>query len=371
MHRIYDLVYFPDIMKLNKESLESIALELDLPTDCSAIELAQSIEDTMNNGREIRYRGLAPVELIVLAGKVSVSWYPIVKTNHDENLIDVIAEQLHFNPLSENRIPPIEQLTSRPTIIGGFLKHPETPNQYYLRVMVKTGIKRTISGIRALPQITTTLCTVFINENDGYLEIRADSKLAAKVEKMFAQLLDGHIESLDRRNVVAPFGYEIEQLATALNGRFIEAEAIPEGVLESLTAEQVQAVVDILTTVDTYLRGGDIVELEQVLLAAKTTLSESETSFANIPFSATVLAGMEKLGMGTGDDGELSLQPLYTLLKPYLQNQGGYIQFPLDENGLTRYYKIKVGLVTNSVYFVTPATENAITHVRNIVLRLT
>ncbi len=370
MYRLYDMVYLPDIMKLNRDSLESIAIEIDIPTDGSAVELAQRLGDAIASSREIRYQGLIPVESIILAGKVSVSWYPFVKSNNEENLINVITERLQFNPLRETKIPPLDQLSSEPVVIGGFIRHPDMPNQYFLRIMVKTGIKRTVSGLSATPQITTALCSVYINEDEGFIEVRADSKQANKIEKMLAKILEGHIEALDRRSVVAPFGYEIENLATELNGRLVETEAIPEAILDTLSVEQVQSVVDILTAIDTYLQDGNMVDLEQVLQSAKTILSEPDTGFANIPFSATVLAGMERLGMGAGDEGELRLQPLYTLLRPHLQNQGGNIQFPLVDEGVTRYYKIKVGLVTNTVFFVTPASENAIAHVRNKILRL-
>jgi hypothetical protein len=76
---------------------------------------------------------------------------------------------------------------------------------------------------------------------------------------------------------------------------------------------------------------------------------------------------MKRLGMSVKDT-DLREQPLYSILQPYLQHQGGFITYPVVESGVTNFYTIKVGLTTNTVYFISPATEKAIEKVRNKIL---
>lgn len=69
-------------------------------------------------------------------------------------------------------------------------------------------------------------------------------------------------------------------------------------------------------------------------------------------------------------NGELRDQPLYKAFQPYLQHQGGFLQFPLIEDGIINHYTLKVGLTTNTIYFVTSATEKSIEYVRKKILLL-
>ncbi|MGX7835797.1 hypothetical protein ACWKSR_11665, partial [Campylobacter fetus subsp. venerealis] len=67
---------------------------------------------------------------------------------------------------------------------------------------------------------------------------------------------------------------------------------------------------------------------------------------------------------------ELRGQPLYDFLRPYLQHQTGFIRFPFrePETGTVEEYTIRVGLRVNSIYFVTPATENVMNYVRERII---
>ena len=77
---------------------------------------------------------------------------------------------------------------------------------------------------------------------------------------------------------------------------------------------------------------------------------------------------MSTIGMGTREDiqEDLSNQPLNSLLKEYMNNQSGFINFILEYDN--KSYTIQVGVTTNSINFRTYSTEECIGYIRNMTI---
>jgi len=82
-------------------------------------------------------------------------------------------------------------------------------------------------------------------------------------------------------------------------------------------------------------------------------------------FTTMFLSGLEKVGLGGNND--LRAHALYNYLKPHVQQQGGYIHFA-SESG--EDCTIRVGVTTNSIQFLTAATEKMVKYVRESVIIL-
>lgn len=163
---------------------------------------------------------------------------------------------------------------------------------------------------------------------------------------------------------MAPFADNVGELADSLGGTLNETVAKPEFILENLTEDQVKAIVNILQALDSYFIESDINILDDELRQANEAFGDHLLA---VPFAATIISGMEKLGIGVSD-GDVRSLALYDYVRPYLQHQGGFIKFKALENGVEKEFTIRVGLTTNSIYFNTPATENVLKFVRERVI---
>lgn len=362
MLTIQNISLLNDIIRLPRESLQEISADLNLPTDCSVTEMAEKIWIGIYQNPELQNRVLDQHRHKILCGKTSVTWYslPNGALNGAKQLI---IENSGFNPFQVLNIPPADELTSTPVLISA--APGDSDAEYYLRFMYKSGVSRHFHGAQLDLRPNSGVKTVYVNEDTGCIEVRTDAKASGKFASNLASLIRQHI-TMTQINFLVPFGNDIERIADALGGELIDAVAKPELLLEDFTQDQANGVVSILSALDAFFEQEDIDVLQDSLQAARTIFGDEMLA---IPFTALILNGLEKVGMGvTGRD--LRGLPLYDFLKPHLQNQGGFIHFELPENGVMQSYTIRVGLKTNSIYFMTPATENAINHVReHIIIR--
>ena len=216
-------------------------------------------------------------------------------------------------------------------------------------------------GSRPAPK----MCTVYIDEEKGIVEVRAEPRVAKGIAETLFSIIRQRA-FMEQHEVLAPFGHDVENFADALNGEVIDTSSKPEILLEDFTTEQAEAIVDILSALDEYFSEEDIVTLQSNLTAANEVFGDS---LLETPFTAVILAGLQKVSMGS--DKELRGQPLYDFLRPYLQHQTGFIRFPFpqDTEDEGESYTIRVGLKANSIVFVSPATEEVINFVRqNIII---
>lgn len=363
MLKYQDIVYISDLINLPKSILQDIGNKLNLSNiNLNVMDIALEIYNKCNNNDEIWDKVISLARSYIFAGRTSVCWYRINKTDAEKTILQTIIDRIGFNPLHQKN-PQInyENLPTTPQIIGGIQLD---ERKYLLRLIFSSGTRTVFNGLSPETQKITSFMNAIIDEDKNYIEIRGSDRLARKIADYFENVLSSVIEPLERKNIIAPFGNNIEQLADLLNGKLVEIISIPEEILSELTAEEADAIGNILIAIDEYFTSGDLGNLEKTLQASRAYFSEKA-----VPFTAIVLAGMSRLGMAA--DNELRSQPLFSMLQPYLQYQGGFLKFPLEEDGIRKYYTIKVGVRTNTIYFVTPSTEECIKYVRDKILSLT
>ncbi|MFM9278038.1 hypothetical protein [Paenibacillus jiagnxiensis] len=360
MLKIAELVLIGDLMRLSKDKLKEICTNLDMPNDGPASELVSKIWIRMKESEETRHRVFEASQEHIFGGKTSVSWY---KFSDGIKGLREIIQQNHtaFNPFETLHMPLTEHISSDPVLIGaaqGVKEH-----EYYLKYTYKVGVTREIilDNIETRPKTATT--TLYVNEEEGFIEVRTDPKNAEKIAKGFAQLIRQQV-IMDPVRVMAPFGYNAEDLADALGGELIDTVGKPNITLDEFTQSQASSVVTILSALDSYFENEDISELQTNLQEARQSLGEE---FSAIPFTALILNGMEKVGMGV-KERDLRGTPLYDYLKTSIEHQGCFIQFPVEEDGVRTTHTIRVGMQSNSIFFMSQASEAAIDFVRKRVI---
>ncbi len=361
MHQIPNIAMWSDMVNLPKETLRDICINLGIPEKGSVDELCERIWPKIKDNKEVQLQSLGDAKSKLLGGKTSVTWFSL-----DTDLMgfkDRIIGGIGYNPFDVIRVPGVDDITAHPVIISGAVG--DTEDEYYLRFMHRIGNARYVYGTDLEYRPRTETTTVYFNEREKFFEVRTEPRKAEKVAKSLAELTNLQI-SLEQIKVAAPFGYNTEDIADALGGELIDARAKPELLLENFTEDQANAVVEILSAIDTYFSGEDFDSLREELEKTKEKFGEE---YLAIPFTALILNGLDKIGMGvTGRD--LRGLPLYDFLKPHLQPQGGYIRFPFTENGVTKSHTIRVGLTTNSIQFVSAATEGVFRYVRDRLITL-
>lgn len=359
MLTIANIAMLKDIVRLPKDSLTEICTNLNLPSSGVKDDLANRIWDRIRGDRTLQNEALEPVKNRILAGKTAVTWYKSTASDSLWGAKKLIIENCDFNPFETATVPFIDELTSTPVLISG--ADGEEEGEYYLRFIFKSGVVRDYYT-ETITRPKTQLCNVYINERSGIVEIRSEPKVAEEIASVLFQLIQQRT-FMEQTKVLAPFGSQVEKLADALGGEVIDTSSKPEYLLDEFTTEQGEAIVDILAALDDYFQTGDIDTLQDNLLHAQEVFGEN---LLETPFTAIILAGLQKVSMGS--DRELRGQPLYDFLRPYLQHQSGFVRFRYPENGVVKAYTIRVGTNSNSIYFVTPATESVIKHVRNTIV---
>jgi hypothetical protein len=351
-----------DLVNLPREVLRDICINLGLPEKGSVDELCERIWPKIKGDKELQNRVLSNAKSNLFGGKTSVTWFTFDKGDL-AGLKDRVISSLPYNPFECLRVPDAQDITSEPVIISGAVG--ETKDEYYLRFMYRIGNARYTYGMDMEYRPRTEITTVYFNESKDFIEVRTEPKKAEKVARSLAMLTQQQI-SLEQVRVAAPFGFNTELIADALGGELIDQKAKPELLLENFSEEQAKAVVDILSALDTYFGNENFDMLRDALERTKEKFGEE---FLAIPFTALILNGLDKIGMGV-TDGDLRGRPLYDFLRPHLQPQGGYVRFPFTENGITKIHTIRIGLTTNSIQFVSAATEGVFGYVRDRLLAL-
>ncbi|MCY9765188.1 hypothetical protein M5X06_32025 [Paenibacillus alvei] len=360
MINISELVLLDDIVHLPKETLKEICTNLNTPEDGSISELVSKIWPQMKESTAKRTQVYESCKARIFGGKTSVSWYKFAEGI--QGVKDLIIENTpEFNPFEEIKIPQRDSISSEPMLIGAATGPNE--GEYYLRYMYKVGVTREIimDSIELKPRTTTT--TLYVNEVDGYIEVRTDPRNSNKIAKSFAQLIKLQI-AMEPIQVTAPFGHSAERFADALTGELIDTVGKPNLALDEFTEAQANSVVSILSALDAYFENEDINELQSNLQEARQSLGDD---FTSIPFTSLILNGMEKVGMGV-KERDLRGTPLYDYLSSSIEHQGCFIQFPVNEDGINVIHTIRVGLQSNSVFFMSQASEVAIDFVRKCVI---
>nr|WP_289038303.1 hypothetical protein [uncultured Allobacillus sp.] len=357
MHSITDIVLINDVINLPKKTLEGLCTDLNLDNSGYKGELVNRIYQYINSNDIANSDVFESSKQKLLAGKVSVTWYRIDEGLTTDEFREKIVEKADFNPFENMSIPDIEELTTDPVLIGG--SKGINDSEIYLRFAYKNGVRQEPYGTGVNTTPRGAFATVLFDTNSGIVEIRGDSRKAEDIAVKVAALLDQQV-NLER--IEAPFNQTIGNIADSLEGELIDSTSKPELILDDFAEEQTEAIVNVLQALDDYFRYYDTEVLEEKLNQANTAFDEQIT----VPFSALMLSGMGKVGLG--GEKEIRQLPLYAYLNPNLQHQGGFVRFNYTEEGVEKSYTIRVGMTTKSIFFTTPVTENIISYVRSNVL---
>lgn len=354
--RVVDIIFFTDILKLPKQSLKDICTDLRLESTGSSFDLASRIHEyiRLNNNE-----ALNRVQSRLLAGKTSVTWFLGNQENIFENVLEKIYE---ISPNLENNIEhiPTEQITTDPRLIA---IAQGMGNKIYLRFIYNSSVRREVNGLNVNTVAKTEITTVLIDTGSNILEIRTESKKAARIASAIATLLGEEI-SFEQITVLNNFDNNVELIANALEGELIDATSTPELNLENLNREHTTAMLDILNALNSFFEEEDE---EALLTTMRDSLEIFDDHILTVPFTALILNGMEKVGLRV-NEGDLRNHPLYETLSPHLLHQGGFIKFNVTISGVEQSFTIRVGITTNSIYFTTPAMEEVITFVNERVV---
>lgn len=362
MHRIRDVIVLSDIMKLPKAELIDICTDLGIDSSGVTFDLATRIWDGLRDHQQME--ALQRVEDKLLAGKTSVTWFELENREALRGIRETIIERSTFNPFESIREYHPEDLTSEPILLSA--ANGSTDAEYYLRFVFNSGTRRDVAlnDIRIVPK--PSVINVYINENEGIIEVRADSRSATKVASSLALLINRQI-TLEPIDVLAPFGSNVERFADRLEGKLIDTTSTPELeiLMEDFTGEHNRAILNILNSLNVFFDQDDEEKLVRELREASEVF---EDYILTVPFTALILCGMEKVGLRV-NQGDLRGIPLYDYLRPHLQHQGGFIKFTRPVAGIEKSFTVRVGITTNSVYFTTPCNEEVIRYVRDRILR--
>lgn len=361
MLTIQNIALATDIARLPKGDLEDLCSDLDLPVDGAGYDLAMRIWGKVNSDAKLQDEVLLKCKPKLLCGRTAATWYKLTSGASLEGSKGRIQSKLDFDPFTTVRIP--QNIKSTPVIISG--SQGDTDKEYFLRFIYKSPNARIITGtsMESIPR--SSISTVYVNEDSGIIEIRADYKSSPKIMAAYSELL-GQQSVVEPVKIAAKYGNKVEPIADDLGGVLIDATTKPRLELEDLSLEQAKAVVDILVAIDEFSATEDIELLRSKLVDSREVFGDS---FSEVPFAAIVMAGLGKVGFGADTAArDLRVTPLYEMLKPYLESHGGHIRFSVVEEGITNYHTVQVGITTNSIFFKTIATESVIRFVRDRVI---
>ncbi|MBP2646115.1 MAG: hypothetical protein H6Q75_1555 [Firmicutes bacterium] len=357
MMTVQNLVLVQDIVRLPKTTLEEICTKLSVTKDGSLDELTVRIWGQLVDNPELQNSALEHCRNRIFGGRLSVTWYTPADGFTLSNLFEILTENCNFDVFNTIKIP--QNITTTPEVIGA--AKGEQEGEYFLRFIYKSPIFRNFYDIKTVyPR--SAVATVVINESNGYIEVRADYKSAPQIAAALGQLIK---IPLKQKRIGEKSGNRIEGIAKALNGNLVDASAKPDLLLDEPTVEQAKAVIKILAAIDCFFENEDTEILRTRLLEGREAFG---VEIVHLPFAARVLSGLGKVGLGVSSENrDLRATPLYGVLEPYLQNQGGYIRFSIGEDASVTH-TVRVGMTTNSIFFATPASEFVIDYIRERVI---
>lgn len=347
-----DLMFLPDLFKLKKSYLEPIALDYGIDPTQDIATISTGVWDVITCSPENRSNVFDRISSYIFAGKTSVSWYLFPNAREC------------FNPQTfPQHVSEIDDrlITSTPTLIGMARIEEDV---YLLRYVVKTGIIKQVTGFNVTTTPKSSIISVIVDLEDGFVELRTDPKTAKKTIQVLSTSLGNDASLIHFENFTDE---TLERLVDELDGKLVETLSFPESEIEDISQEQVHGVIQVLESITDFFATSDTDQLTDSLSTLEVACTGID--LASIPFANLILVGMNKLGMCT-INGDLREQALFSLLRPHISYRRGFIEFPLSVNGITETHTIRVGLDSKSIYFNSASNDYVIKAVREKLLRL-
>lgn len=357
------LVLKEDIGKLPKELLDELCDGLEIPENADPYDLANIIYSEYNSSQEKMGIIYSSFKDIVYAGRRAVTWFSLPEDLEKVDLQAAFEERLGIKPY-EGIIQRNAQSIGKSAAVVGASSYGET-NRHLIRFLVGSGATRLPFGGDYNTYPTSTLISTIIDFDERFIEIRSDPKYNIRILKEYAVLLGMASKRITGTiKPIEPYGNKVDELAEKLGGWVFKTDSRPDIILKQPNEEQVAATASMLIAIDQFFEEQDLKLLGDRLSQGRNALGE----LADLPFSLVLLSGLEKVGVSVKEADDVKFQPLLVALKPHLESLGGFIKFPVNENGIEAYHTIRVGLTTKSVSFRTYATEDAIEKVRGVIL---
>ncbi len=359
--KIAEAILESDLQRLSKKSLVDICNELKLSPKGLQSELSGRIWAFLRENKNRKEAVLKEYEEMALCGKTSVTWYYLEGGATLKGSREKILAKARFNPFSKAVMPDTGKITESPILISAI--EGQSKEEYYLRFVHKIGTINKFSGSQREVIPITKVVTVYMNEDSNCIEIRTEANSAKKFASTIAGMIEQHT-AITPRNIVDKDGKNIGAIADKLGGILTESTSKPETNIGDISGQETKNLIAIITAIDAYFLDDDIRSLEGNLQAAKQELDLAQGTL----FTTMFLSGLEKVGLGGKSD--LRDHAFFNYLKPHVQQQGGYINFSIGEIPFAENCTIRVGVTTNSIQFLTSATEKAVKYVRENVIIL-
>lgn len=353
MNSIKSLIFGQDINKLSNSFLKEICEELNLETTGNSNELTSRI---LSNFERVEGSLLNKVEQYIFTGATSLAWYKAVNPTGLQDFKQRLISKLQSNPF-ENVLTDYSHVGSEPVVIGA--AEIQGKNAFYIRLIYRASVSVDYIVSNARTSSKYDLVTVVVDVDKSVLEIRSSSKVARKINNYIADLVDEFGYQFQQYDFLENFENKLEGIADALGGQLIDAQAKPNGNKSTIDQEKGEALVSILSAIDTYYGEGEISLIEQRL-----ENEEVREILETTPFTVLLLSGLETIGLGS--IRELRGLPLYDYLDQYLNKEKGSILFNYVLNGTVEEYSVKIGVTTKTFKFNVCAQEAVVEYVRGI-----
>ena len=323
----------------------------------------ESSEDLYNDRKAI-YSNLDAYEVLkskIFAGKTSVKFWGIVgydSKEGKETIKNTIESWDFYNKIKMDELQDkVNNKTLEiPTAYTCIKTHEDI---YLLRFIVPCGNKRDDNGInnKKIRQYKNVVC--FINLKYGYIEVRTEATFADRVIDALKYRLN--LSSIRNIPILLNFENNIENFKDSFeNAKFINMKSIPEFDFD-ISEEDSEMLVNVLLILEDFI----INDKDETILEELKSISFED----NNGFIPLLLAGLCGIGFSTRktDCRDITNQPMYKIIEPYLNHQIGKLHVTEAATGYT--YSIKISIKRNNVSFESELTdENFINTVRKKLL---
>ncbi len=354
---IKDILLKRDFIKLNLNTLKTMGVILGKSYETTE-ELYEDRENIYSNDDAYNL-----LKSKIFACKTSIKYWSIGPVDNEENIeiLKHIIESWDF--YNKNNIKDLE-----PNIKNNSLDIPTAytcikveEKIYLLRFIVPCGSKRNDDGVsnEKIKQYKNVVC--FINIDKGYVEIRTEPTYADRIKEVLTYR--HNLKGIANIAILRHFNNNIENFKDSFeNAKFISSKSIPEFDFD-ISEEDSETLVNVLLILEDFIDNKD----ESILEDLKN-VNFDDNSNGFIPL---LLAGLCGIGFSTRktDCRDISNQPMYKIIEPYLNHQIGKLRVTEVETGDT--YSIQISMKRNSILFQSELTnESFIEAVRNKLLNI-
>ncbi|MDB8803396.1 hypothetical protein PN294_14530 [Romboutsia sp. 1001216sp1] len=356
--KIEDILLERDFHRLNSNTLRIIGVLME-----KGYEGTDDLYKDKDN-IYINESAYAILKSKIFACKTSIKYWGLSRIDKLENrnaLIETIESWDFYN---NNKINELEPKVKNKSL--------ETPTAYtclkiedeiyLMRFIVPCGNKRDDDGISdtKIRQYKNVVC--FINIKYGYIEIRTESTYAERVIEVLQYKLN--LNGVRTLPILGHFNNNIEDFKDSFeNAKFINSKSIPEFDFD-ISEEDSEMLVEVLLILEDFITNNK----DETFLDELKNINFNDNSNGFIPL---LLAGLCGIGFSTRktDIRDITNQPMYKIIEPYLTHQIGMLHVTDDDTGQT--YSLQISLKNNSIAFKSALTdERFIKIVRNKLLNI-